>query len=72
MSREHTDVVSCKSCGADIVFLRTVNGKNMPVNADTVEPGDVDYEHGRHVAHWATCPQASQHRRRDQHDKGNT
>lgn len=63
MSKEHTDIVSCRSCGEDIVFLRTAAGRPMPVNADTVEPGDTDYEHGRHVSHFATCPAADQHRK---------
>jgi hypothetical protein len=55
MSREPSDSVPCSECGAALVFLRTVNGKLMPVNADTVEPGDTDYEHGRHVSHFSTC-----------------
>lgn len=63
MSHEQSDVVSCKTCGADIVFLRTAAGRSMPVNADTVEPGDTDYEPGRHVNHWGTCDRPDQHRR---------
>lgn len=63
MSQEQSDVVACRSCGQDIVFLRTASGKQMPVNADTVEPGDTEYEHGRHVSHFSTCPHANDHRR---------
>ena len=56
-------ITRCKSCRARIVWLKTVAGKNMPVDADTVEPHDDVYEHGRHVSHFSTCEQANQHRR---------
>lgn len=57
-------VVQCATCGADMVFMQTAANKRMPVNAETVEPGDVLFEHGRHVSHFGTCPQAAAHRRR--------
>jgi hypothetical protein len=63
MSRELSDVVTCRECGEDIVFLRTASGRTMPVNADTVEPGDTDYEHGRHVSHFSTCTRPERFRR---------
>lgn len=63
MSREQSDVLSCLTCGADIVFLRTASGKTMPVNADSAEPGDTDYEHGRHVSHFSTCTRPEKFRR---------
>jgi hypothetical protein len=55
----------CKSCGAPILFLLTANHRWMPVDAATVAPGDERFvpDHG-HVAHWSTCPEADQHRRR--------
>jgi hypothetical protein len=56
-------VVKCRSCGAEIVFLRTATGKLNPVNADTVEAHDEIYEHGRHVSHFSTCANADAHRR---------
>ena len=28
---------NCKSCGKEIVFLKTKNGKVIPVNADTIQ-----------------------------------
>lgn len=64
MSAEGTDVVSCRSCKADIVFLRTAAGKTMPVNADTVEPGDTEFEYGRHVSHYSTCNDPERFRKR--------
>jgi len=56
-------IVRCRSCNAKIVFLETAAGKRMPVDADTVEAEDTVYEHGRHVSHFSSCPQAQQHRR---------
>lgn len=55
--------VSCRSCGAAIVFLRTASGKSMPINAETVEASDETYEHGRHVSHFSTCTNPGAHRR---------
>jgi hypothetical protein len=63
MSREDTDVVSCRSCGEDIVFLLTASGKKMPVDAATVEPGDVYYEAGKHVSHFSSCDQPEKFRK---------
>ena len=57
-------ITRCKSCRARIVWLKTVAAKNIPVDADTVEPGDEVYEHGRHVSHFSTCPQSDQWRKR--------
>jgi hypothetical protein len=64
MTLEKGDVVSCRSCGADIVFLRTASGKTMPVNADTIEPGDTEFEYGRHVSHFSTCDQPGRFRKK--------
>ena len=56
-------IVRCSSCRARIIWLKTISGKNMPVDSDTVEPEDDEYVPGRHVSHFATCPTAGQHRR---------
>lgn len=61
--RERTDITSCRECGADIVFLYTAGCNRMPVNADSVEPGDVDYDLQRHEAHWSTCTKPERFRR---------
>lgn len=52
----------CRSCGAQVVWFKTKNNKNIPVNAETVEAGDEELELPRHVSHFATCPNAAQHR----------
>lgn len=56
-------ITRCRTCRARIVWLKTDAGKNMPTDADTVEPDDETFEQGRHVSHFATCPDSDQHRR---------
>lgn len=67
---------TCKSCGARIAWVRTENGKNMPVDAEperrvvvvvrAVGPDLPDEEVARVVdtfkSHFATCPNADRHR----------
>lgn len=50
-------IVRCKSCRAQIIWLPTPEGRATPIDADTVEPDDEEYEHGRHVSHFTTCTQ---------------
>jgi hypothetical protein len=57
-------IVRCSSCRAQIIWLKTPAGKNMPVDADTVEPEDTELDLSRHKSHFATCPNANQHRKR--------
>lgn len=54
---------TCKTCGAAIVWLKTSTGKAMPVDAGTVQEGETLFVPGRHTSHFATCPQADQHRK---------
>ena len=53
----------CKSCKADIVWIKTKSGKMMPADK---APTTIITQAGQvvqgHVAHWATCPTADQHR----------
>ena len=57
-------IVRCRSCNARIIWFKTEAGKNMPVDADTVEAEDDALDLPRHVSHFATCPNANQHRKR--------
>lgn len=54
----------CRSCGAPIIWFKTSAGKNIPVNAETVLDGDYTLELPRHVAHFATCPEAAKFRKK--------
>ena len=53
----------CKSCQAEIIWIRTERGHLMPVNAETVGPDDKVFKPGAHISHFATCPNADKHRR---------
>jgi hypothetical protein len=62
--REEPSIAHCRSCAAPIKWLRTTGGKWMPVNLETVEESDTVFEHGRHLSHFATCPEHHRWRRR--------
>jgi len=63
----------CKSCNADIVWIK-YNGKNHPIDAkpkklfvmmDDPQDGSASWElTDCHESHFATCPNAAQHRNR--------
>jgi len=55
---------TCKGCGEQIVWFITDAGKKMPVDASSVEVGDVQYDRGRHVSHFSTCPKSNEFRRK--------
>ncbi len=46
----------CRSCGAEILWVQTPNGKKMPVDPS-------EDEQARHVSHFATCPDHAKWRR---------
>lgn len=56
-------ITRCRSCRAQIIWFKTPAGKNMPVDAGTVEPQDEELDLERHVSHFATCKDAAVHRR---------
>lgn len=57
----------CKSCGAEIIWIKTPAGKNTPIDAEPaglfwvhLKSGWVTYK--GFVSHFATCPNAAGHR----------
>ena len=75
----------CRSCGADIYWIKMTSGKSMPCDVKPylyrqdpegdlvlVTPDgrtvkgfeDLDSEEFGYTSHFATCPNANQHRRR--------
>jgi hypothetical protein len=58
-------ITRCKSCRAKIIWFKTAAGKNMPIDADTVEADDEEIDLDRHVSHFATCPDADKFRKRE-------
>ena len=69
---------TCRSCCKDIIWSETASGKKIPIDPEPVPSGNIMLEcHGalatvvaprpdvkRHVSHFATCPNASSHRKR--------
>lgn len=60
----------CKSCGADIIWAETTNNKRVPLDSKpekrfiyTSDHEDV-YLVDTYQSHFATCPNAAQHRKR--------
>lgn len=55
----------CKGCGAEILWLKTVRGKNMPVDP-IGEARIIRNQHDEavmvqtYMPHWATCPKADE------------
>jgi hypothetical protein len=63
---------TCRSCGAPILWVFTEGGKRMPVDAkpasglvldDPESPTPTARIRRVYTSHFATCPQAAQHRK---------
>ena len=62
---------ACNSCDAAIVWMETDAGRNMPVDADSVDEAETEVIRGNpifssdagHISHFSTCPNADKHRR---------
>lgn len=68
---------TCRSCGAAIAWAWTEKGRAIPLDAAPVSNGNIKLEptngpkllaivvgpgHGDRVSHFATCPNAGEHR----------
>lgn len=59
----------CRSCGAEIVWATTENGKAAPFDLKItggqyiIDAAGVAHHVRTRVSHWATCPKADQHRK---------
>ena len=62
-------MAKCRSCGAEIMWMKTRLGKNMPTNLECKDlerrapkySEDV-FDPNVHESHFATCPNADRHR----------
>ena len=53
----HVWEVKCASCGAPMAFVKTPNGKAMPLSLATIEVRDsIRYA----LPHWIDCPSAAE------------
>ncbi len=62
----------CKSCGANILWIRTAQFKKMPLDAKPVTGyrlvgGQAEFEK-IHTPHFATCPNAKKHRKKKENN----
>jgi hypothetical protein len=46
---------TCKKCKAEIAWLKTKNGKNMPTELDGLLENDRQFDPERHTSHFETC-----------------
>jgi len=67
----------CSSCGAEVIWVLTQNRKRMPMDAEPVKMPPGQYKLAERddgtvdaylvnrvwISHFATCPDANQHRR---------
>jgi len=63
----------CRSCGQKIVWLKTINKKNIPVDVPKFEDGELMHEYittsvefnpGNMTSHFSTCPDAKKWRKK--------
>ena len=69
-------MAACGSCGEPIVWVKSSNGKPMPLDQRKVLGGNIEIVHGvahvrpshsealMYVSHFVTCPNANEHRSR--------
>ena len=68
---------TCKSCGARIEWAMTAKGSRIPLDPGSHPDGNINLGpdgvahivgtgNGVRISHFATCPNAGQHRRRQQ------
>lgn len=65
-------MANCRSCGKEIYFLKTANGKFIPINAESLAPAELRdcqenlkrlYVPERHISHFSDCPAAVKYRK---------
>ena len=56
--------MKCTSCGKEIKFLRTKNGKTIPINMETIQGNETIYDHTiGHISHFSDCRDANKFRK---------
>lgn len=59
---------TCKACGAEIIWKKTTNGKNIPLDteprkmATIMKDGETVWIGDAYTTHWETCPEADRFR----------
>lgn len=59
---------TCKSCGAEIVWVETIRGRPMPCNPEVITVMSAEGLQSKmvkgRIPHWATCPDADKWRKK--------
>ncbi len=54
----------CRGCGQEIIWLKTKNGKNIPVDPETVSDPEAEiFDKDTMTTHFDTCPEAGKFRK---------
>ena len=64
----------CKSCGQELLWVKSSSGKNIPLNAEPIKKVWTEnkktqtwyFSDEAYVSHFATCPNADQFRKGDE------
>ena len=57
-------ISKCRSCSAPILWMKTKNNKNIPVDWDAGFVDDTEFSiPAGHVSHFSSCEFANQHRK---------
>ncbi|MFA5403312.1 MAG: hypothetical protein WC358_00085 [Ignavibacteria bacterium] len=48
-------IIKCRKCREEIAMIRNGKGHLIPVNLDTIEETDTEYDSAKHVKHKTTC-----------------
>ena len=66
-------ISKCRSCNADIVWMKTFRGKNVPVNPESIVNQDAAlFDSRTMIAHFSTCPDADKFRKPQAKPAGNS
>lgn len=57
-------IQECQTCKAKILFMLTKNNKFIPINYKEEFLNDSEFNIYKHITHFATCPNAAQHRKK--------
>ena len=61
---DQSKISNCKSCNAEIVWMKTQKDKNIAVDVETCDPErDTLFDRARMTCHFETCPYADSHRK---------
>lgn len=54
---------NCRTCGANIIWVKTESGKNMPVDYDEEIKNETNFDSDRMQSHFSTCKDANKWRK---------